>query len=496
MTYVTRILVLLLVGLFVMSASASADDRLSVSGKIDTRFNFSNNLSLFDRNYTNAPLGSPAVAGQLGDEDTLSAAITRFNLTFTVEALENTKTVLVTHVDKEWGGSGVLFTDGEYAHGAAIGAYGGAMTVEGFWLEGLIPGTAATFQLGVPYPNAEFGGWGESNKIFNTAAPAITVNAPFSDTISTYTWYAWLGQDFDGYYRGHVSSGASKDADGDGVLDNDRKPSGNDWAAGTRWQFTLMEGLAVDLVYAFYFNEAGALDTAATDGDETGNWIQSKLWYQFGDFRLQPSITLYFASHDTAGDTESFLLDLRAGYTVGPLALDGRVVFTPGNSDGKDRSYDVIGVWGIPQQTQWFSLFGNSAHNDLGPLLLGSSVQANIRHETFGLMHAAAKAAYTLTPQTTLSLALGLFNTAEDTSGMPADGDKKGEALYGATYAGGSHLATEVDAELAYQLLSNTTIYLWAAYAMTGDALDLTMGGDTYESQDIVGAGARINYTF
>ena len=54
MTYVTRIVVLLIVGLFMMSASASADDRLTVSGKIDTRFTFSNNWSLYDRNYTNA----------------------------------------------------------------------------------------------------------------------------------------------------------------------------------------------------------------------------------------------------------------------------------------------------------------------------------------------------------------------------------------------------------------------------------------------------------
>lgn len=464
-----------------MSASASADDRLSISGKIDTRFTFTNNLSLFDRNYTAASLGNPANMGQAGDEDTLSHGITRFNLTFTVEALENTRAVLVTHVDKEWGGAGVLFNNADYTHAAAMHAYGGAMTVEGFWVEGLIPGTAATFQLGVPYPSAEFGGWGESNKILNAAVPALTISAPFSDTISTYTWYAWLGQDFDGYY-GHNAED-----------DDKSEPSGNDWAAGTRWQFALMDGLAVDLVYAFRFDEAGALDDP---GDETGNWIQSKLWYNYGDFRLQPSITLYLASHDTAGDTESFLLDLRAGYTVGPLALDARVVFTPGDGDGKDRSYDVIGVWGIPQSTQWFSLFGNSAHNDLGPLLLGSSTQANIRHETFGLMHAAARAAYTLTPQTTLSLALGLFNTAEDTMGMPADGDDEGDQLYGAMYAGGSHLATEVDAELAYQLLSNTTIYFWAAYAMTGDALDLMMDGMMYESQDIVGAGARINYTF
>ena len=44
MTYVSRILVLLLVGLFMMSASASADDRLTVSGNMDFRFHVSGEL--------------------------------------------------------------------------------------------------------------------------------------------------------------------------------------------------------------------------------------------------------------------------------------------------------------------------------------------------------------------------------------------------------------------------------------------------------------------
>ena len=150
---------------------------------------------------------------------------------------------------------------------------------------------------------------------------------------------------------------------------------------------------------------------------------------------------------------------------------------------------------------QWFSLFGISSgsptFNDLGPLLVNDSAQGNIRHESFGLVHVAAKAEYTLTPQTTIGAAVGLFNTAEDTAGgIPRDGDA-GEALAGTTYAGGSNLATEIDAFLHYNLYSNTTISLFLAYAMMGDALDLMlMDGSVAESQDVFGAGGRVVYSF
>ena len=235
--------------------------------------------------------------------------------------------------------------------------------------------------------------------------------------------------------------------------------------------------------------------------EENRHWIGSTLRYDYADFSFSPTLILYMASDELAGDTESMLLDVRADYSVGPLALSGRVVYTPASgvdAEGNqltDKDYDVIGVWGIPHASQWFSLFGNSSgsptFNDLGPLLVGDSVQGNIRHEGFGLVHVAGKAEYTLTPQTTIGAAVGLFNTAEETSGTPRD-----SALAGATYAGGSNLATEVDAFLHYSLYSNTTISLFVAYAMMGDALDLTMGGTTYESQDAFGAGGRLVYSF
>ena len=502
MTYVSRILVLLLVGLFVMSASASADDRLTVSGNMDFRFLMLENYSHNDRNYTDAALGTPSIAGQRGDEDSLTWMHQRFNFKISVEAFENTKVVTQSHVDQQWGRN---------TYKIGVGAYSGAFVIEGYWIEGLLPGTAAKFELGVPYFAAESGGWAAANKIFNTAAPGATLSAPLSDTISTYTWFAWIGDDRDGYAPGAGNApGATSTGGG----------HGDDWAIGTRATMTLAEGLEADLIYAYHFTECGdsqkadnpnvPCDTGALYGsgsntayEENRHWIGSTLRYNYADFSFSPTVILYFADDELAGSTESMLLDVRADYSVGALSLSGRFVYTPGsgaNPDGTqrtDKDYDVIGVWGIPHATQWFTLFGISSgsptFNDLGPLLVNDSVQGNIRHESFGLVHLAVKAGYTLTPQTTLSAALGLFNTAEDTAGIPRDSGTLGA---GTRYAGGSNLATEVDVWLDYQLYSNTTISLFVAYAIMGDALDLTMGGTTYESQDAVGAGGRVVYSF
>lgn len=496
MSYVTRTLVLLLVGLFMMTASASADDRLTVSGLVDNIITVTDNLSLADRNFTSLSLGSPQNPGQAGDADSLTYAVTRFNLRFTIEAGENSKAVAQVHADKEWGKSGVLFNDFEYSHGQAAAAYGGAFAVEGFWFEGLLPGTAAKFELGFPYFSAEFGGFSDATKIFNTAAPGVTLSAPFSDTISTYTWFAWLGQDFDGfgptwprYY--HDGGGEAEVIDVDGNRVSVAKSTklmgdGDDWAAGTRAQFTLMDGLALDLVYAIHMDEAAAGAT----GDTTRHWIQGKVWYQYGDFSLTPSLTMYLSDTDGGGDTESFLFELRGKYAMGAMSLEGRIAYTPASDDDQNRDYGILGVWGIPQSVVWFALMGNHDLTYLGPAY-ARSIQTSLRQDSHGMLHAAAKADYTLSPQTTLSVSVGLFNAAEDTSGVPG-----GLADTGAEYAGGSHIATEVDAWLAYQLYSNATINLWAAYAMTGDGLDLEMDGMVAESQDVVGAGALVRYTF
>ena len=65
--------------------------------------------------------------------------------------------------------------------------------------------------------------------------------------------------------------------------------------------------------------------------EENRHWIGSTLRYQYADFSFSPTLILYFADDKLAGDTESMLLDVRADYSMGPLSLSGRVVYTPGS---------------------------------------------------------------------------------------------------------------------------------------------------------------------
>ena len=98
----------------------------------------------------------PAIAGQRGNEDSLSWVHQRFNFRINIEAFENTKLVTQMFSDKQWGVGGA----------ARIQSWRWlTVAVEAYWIEGLIPGTAAKFELGNPYFAAESGGWGAANKI-------------------------------------------------------------------------------------------------------------------------------------------------------------------------------------------------------------------------------------------------------------------------------------------------------------------------------------------
>ena len=294
MTYVFRILILMLVGLFV-SLSASADDRLTVTGGIDNRIYGGSNLSAFDYNFTNLALTKGN--SQAGDADDLAVAITRLRVTLSMEAFENTKMVFDTVTDQAWGG-------GAGANALHIGNYKKVINVERLFFEGLIPNTAATMQAGgLFFEGTRLKSW----TLFNMNAAGATIAAPFSDTVNTYTWFAWLGEGYDDV--GKV----------DGKADG-----GNDWALGTRVEFTPMQDLDVDLIFAYQRLEcldqesgfAGDCDvqtllvrnSKGTDGKslQTGSrvmyenraWVGIDVRYQFGDFTFSPTLIYHF------GETE------------------------------------------------------------------------------------------------------------------------------------------------------------------------------------------------
>ena len=505
-----------------VSASASADDRLTVSGSLDNRFFAISNFSGFDDNFTSLDLGD---YGQGGDGDDLQLGVSRLVFTFNVEAFENSKLVFTTLTDQFWGntafsgddstGSGNEFQFGPYNEDA--------IRLNVLYVEGLIPGAAALMRIGAMGPGATR--LKSACILHCVVAPGFTLTAPLSDTMNFHLWYSRIS-----------------DGGWDGAYQKSDVDAGDDWAAGLRVELSQMEDLEIDLIAAYQLvdckgNKGGIFDDCDTqtirmrtpagdDGngglldsstllEENRYWVGVDAQYQYGDFTISPTLILHFG--DTTlmdggeSDIASYLLDVTAGYQVGRLGWQARVAYSPGNpasdalGDGSTlNAWQFVGAYNGQPSVAWFSLWGSDGAliTNIYPNMFdycgGRSIRCSLTFDQFGLMHAAVRGDYSVNERTTLTGALGFFSTAEEV-GRPARlgpiSDTDNPTF---NYTGqDTHLATEVDVWLTHQVYPNTTMELWAAYAMTGDALNLQMeDGSVAEAQDTVGGGIRVNYSF
>lgn len=510
MTYVSRILVLLLVGLFVATA-ASADDRLTVSGSFDNRFYVINNLSGFDDNYTSLDLGD---YGQGGDQDDLQLGISRLVFTFNVEAFENSRLVFTTLTDTTWGNSDFWGTPFDYGPYEA-----NAIRLNVLYVEGLIPGTATLMRVGAVPPNGMR--LKSACMLHCIVAAGVTLTTPLSDASNVHLWYSRISDD--GWDGTQASTGA-------------------DWAAGLRVELSPIEGLDLDVIAAYQLvdcqDSLGGIfsdcdtqtirmrTTASDDGnggllegstmlEENRYWVGVDTRYQYGDFTISPTLLVHFGNttlmNGGESDIASYLLDVTAAYQMGRFGWQARLAYSPGNPASDDlgdgstlNAWQFVGAYNGQPSVAWFSLWGSDGAliTNIYPNMFdycgGRSIRCSLTFDQFGLMHVAVRGDYTINEKTTLTGALGIFSTAEEV-GRPARlgpiSDTDNPTF---NYTGqDTHLATEVDVWLTHQVYSNTNMELWAAYAMNGDALNLQMeDGSISEAQDTVGAGVRVNYSF
>ena len=503
-----------------MSASASADPRLTVSGSLDNRFFLISNFSGFDDNFTSAQInnydldGAKGIEPQAGDADDLQLGVSRLVFTFNVEAVENTKLVFTTITDQFWGNSDFTANDFQFGPYSDV-----AIRLNVLYAEGLIPGTAALVRIGAMGPGATR--LKSACILHCIVAPGVTLTAPLSDTMNSHFWYSRIS-----------------DSGWDGTVEN----AGDDWAAGLRIELSQIEGLEVDLIAAYQLVDCmggggifGDCDiqtirmrTSAGSDDATGGllegstmveenrfWVGIDTQYQYGDFTLSPTLILHFGDttlmNGGESDISSFLLDVTAAYQTGRFGWQARLAYSPGNPASDDlgdgstlNAWQFVGAYNGQPSVAWFSLWGSDGalFTNIYPNMFdycgGRSVRCSLTFDQFGLMHVAVRGDYTVNEKTTLTGALGIFSAAEEV-GRPARLGPISDTVNPTfNYTGqDTHLATEVDVWLTHQVYSNTTMELWAAYAMNGDALNLQMeDGSISEAQDTVGGGVRVNYSF
>src|SRR2546425_4278322 len=190
---------------------------------------------------------------------------------------------------------------------------------------------------------------------------------------------------------------------------------------------------------------AGSADGAGTNTLETRHTIGLDARFTAGPFSLQPTVLYQFghqekwllggnsAPYGAAGtkaraDINAWLIDVRAGFNVGPLSLSLLTAWTSGDP-AKSNPYRHIGYfqpldtdtgyladWG----TQIMSLGIDYYQGSLSLGQNGLSEGVAIGYDKYGRIVAGAKAAYALTPALTVGTGLTLTWTDKsvDTDGF------------------------------------------------------------------------------
>jgi hypothetical protein len=217
-------------------------------------------------------------------------------------------------------------------------------------------------------------------------------------------------------------------------------------------------------------------------------------------------------------DIRSFIADTVVGFRTGPLNIETRIMYTPGEGANHDpqnagggtiRRYDPINS-GFGYMNGWTEIwtgdvdYATSFYAGRSSLVLRESPS----YDKYGRIFAGLAADYSLTPALTFRALTNVSWTATsvDTKGILANGITPSTF----PFHGGKeqYLGNEWILGLTYRFAPNVTFDLAAAALITGDALNIQRtGGDgnntcvtdgvpTCQSRNVYKGSARLRVTF
>lgn len=320
---------------------------------------------------------------------------------------------------------------------------------------------------------------------------------------------------------------------------------GDDWVLGASLDVTPIKGLDVRPHYIYWtqkgvFNNSQntALPTSGTGGVNFGTALGSDqakrerhyagldARWRSGPFSFDPTFTYLWginrmscggvaarAGHcDQVGgkttdqDIRAWMVDLRGGWRMGPLLLEGFFLYTPGN-DARDNMGNTAGAiadqnffqpvnTGGGYAAGWSNFFTSNEIDFLRAYAIGSSVARGsvIAYDRYGALVAAFKPSYALTRALTLKGLIAGNWTAEDvdshgvfsaTLGWSPEtqGDQRG--------GDDNFLGWEVAAGLTWAFAPGLTFDAGVAHLFAGEALDQCRFNLTGGQCGPAGAGSR-----
>jgi hypothetical protein len=280
--------------------------------------------------------------------------------------------------------------------------------------------------------------------------------------------------------------------------------------------------------------------------DITRHYIGADVRWTLGPITIQPTFIYLVGKQEITNragvvndvDIRSFIADTIIGFRTGPLNIEGRIMYTPGEAANNDnqnggggtiRRYDPINS-GFAYMSGWTEIWTGNIDYASSFLVnrTGLTLRESPSYDKYGRIFAALAADYSLTPALTFRALTNVSwtDTRVDTkgtfvngiipSGICTGGNANATAgggcgIAGNPFQGGKerYLGNEWVLGLTYRFAPNVTFDFAAAALITGDALNIqrnpsvpqssacaTDGVPTCQSRNVYKGSARLRVTF
>ena len=310
------------------------------------------------------------------------------------------------------------------------------------------------------------------------------------------------------------------------VLRNAANRRGNDFALIFSADVSPFKGLDIKPLYSYFYADgatAGAARRAISNQQgavaptqEHRHTIGVDARWRSGPFSLDPTLMFQFGEKTQRlatneyihADIKAFLADVIFGFQLGPLLLEARGAWTPGNESnddlrGKIRYFEPLNL-DTGYYAGWAAIFalGIDYFNGGGGTM--QSMPTNIGYDRYGRRQLGFRATYSLTPELAFYGVISPTWTDKkvDTDTAIVAGGASRTAPVAATNGGDSrYLGTEADLGLTWRFAPNTVFDLQGAYLFAGGALDTRQavtpaGTQQFDSENGWTIAARLRLSF
>jgi hypothetical protein len=241
------------------------------------------------------------------------------------------------------------------------------------------------------------------------------------------------------------------------------------------------------------FGNADNVTNGSTAMHETRHTIGFDARWRWGAFGLDPTFYYQFGSINTLGFTStsanatkpidggisSFLFDVIGSWSAGPLLLEGRGVYSPGNKardsipQGKHYFEPIdtdTGYW-----STWSAILALS-DADFGTGLNNGGMTTNVGYDRYGRAGFAVRATYSLTPALAFYATVSPTWTAEkvDTDTGVAGATRTIISDRSFVKGDSSYIGTETNIGMGWKFAPNASLDMIGAWLAAGGALDTT----------------------